>query len=111
VLTVTGTLEQLLRHVPTPVEAGSFVRAVVTDAGVVLDAKQRLAAVYPSIVEIILAPPQLDGADSAGALGRGTQAPAQIAERFWVESVGAEPSDDERLLLHSALADAEAKVG
>lgn len=109
--TVTGTIEQLLRHEPTAHQARAFVRAIVTDPGVVLDAKQRLAAVYPSVVEIILAPPKVDGTDPDGVVERATQTPAQVADRFWLQSVGSEPTDDERLLLHTALADAEAKVG
>ena len=34
--------------------------------------------------------------------------PAQIADQFWTQSLGVEPTDDERLVLHSALDDADA---
>ena len=110
VLVVTGTLDQLLARPLGHTDAQSFVRAVVTDPGVVLDAKQRLAVVYPHVVEVILAPPKADGT-AAAPIDRAAHMPDEVAHRFWVESTGAEPDDDERELLHEALADALATGG
>lgn len=111
VLTITGTLEQLVLREPTPQQAASFVRAYVTDRGVVLDAKQRLAAVYPNVVEIILAPEVAHDDPTPVSIDRVALAPAQVANKFWLQSVGVEPDDDERELLHAALAAAEAGDG
>jgi len=109
VVTVTGTIDQLLSATPTAATLTSFVRAIVTDAGVVLDAKQRLTAVYPHVVEIVLAPPVRDG-EAAAAIDRRTMSAAEAADAFWLASVGSPPTDPQQHLLHTALAEAEGKV-
>ncbi len=110
VLTVTGTIDQLLQREPTARQRESFVRAVVTDPGVVLDAKQRLTAVYPYVVEILLTPPAPDGTERLVTGGADALTPTQIADLFWTQSIGVEPTDDERRVLHAAIDDAEARI-
>lgn len=110
VLTIEGTLDTLLQARPTAEAAASLVRAIITDPGVVLDAKQRLSAVYPHVVEVVLKPTNPDGTplvDTGAVVDRRTQTPADIAEAFWQASVGAEPLQPERELLHRAIEHAE----
>jgi exonuclease SbcD len=113
VLTIEGTLDTLLQARPTAAAAQSLVRAIITDPGVVLDAKQKLSAVYPHVVEIVLKPTNADGTpvvDTGAVVDRRTQTPADIAEAFWQASVGAQPAANERTLLHLAIEHAEGKV-
>ena len=110
VATIRGTMDELLGAGPSAHVVGSLVRAVVTDRGVVLDARQRLSAVYPHVVEIVLDPPLAAGATAGAAIDRRQVSATQAADAFWVASVGSEPSDDERVVLHEAIAEAEAKV-
>lgn len=113
VLTIEGTLDALLQARPTAAAAQSLVRAIITDPGVVLDAKQKLSAVYPHVVEIVLKPTNADGTpvvDTGAVVDRRTQTPADIAEAFWQASVGAQPAANERTLLHLAIEHAEGKV-
>lgn len=109
VLTVRGTIDQLLSTAPSDAARGSFVRAILTDVGVVLDAKSRLAAVYPHVVEIV---PEPEGAPTApvGGLSAGQRramAPTDVADAFWQAATHAAPSADEQTLLHHALVQAE----
>ncbi|MEY4338798.1 MAG: hypothetical protein RLZ14_648 [Actinomycetota bacterium] len=113
VLSIEGTLDVLLQARPTEAAAMSLVRATITDPGVVLDAKQKLSAVYPHVVEIVLRPTNADGTpvvDSGAVIDRHSQSPAEIAEAFWEASVSSAPAGAERALLHSAIEHAEGKV-
>jgi exonuclease SbcD len=110
VLTVTGTIDDLLRREPTARQRSSFVRAVVTDPGVVLDARQRLAAVFPHVVEIVLEPPPLAGDEHRSSVDGAALTPTQIADLFWTQSIGEEPTDEQRAMLHAAIDDADARI-
>jgi exonuclease SbcD len=115
VATVTGTLADLLAD-PTHQEATDrFVRAVLTDPGYVVDAKSRLQARFPHVVEVVLAPVRPDAVATqgggAGAVRR--MAPLEAAVGFWLDVTGDEPTEVERSLLESALshvASAEARA-
>lgn len=110
VATIRGTIDELLGAAPSAHVVGSLVRAIVTDRGVVLDARQRLSAVYPHVVEIVLDPPLADGEATRSTVDRRQVSATQAADAFWMASVGIEPSDDERAVLHRAIADAEGTV-
>jgi len=110
VLTVTGLIDQLLQAVPTREAQRSLVRAIITDPGVVLDAKQRLLALYPHVVEIVLSPPIISGGDGETPLDRNMVTASEAAEHFWIASTGSEPSAEQLELLHAAITDAELKV-
>ena len=110
VVTLTGTMDELLSTTPPTSVVESFVRAIVTDPGVVLDAKQRLSAVYPHVVEIDLRPPVASGTSGSGSFELATMLPEDAIEAFWLDSIGANPADDERALLHQAVAEARLKV-
>jgi exonuclease SbcD len=111
VRTMRGTLDELLAARPTATAAHSITRAILTDAGVVHDAKQRLSAVYPYVVEIVLDSPITEGEGLTGALAnQRTMSPVEVADAFWNESVGEPPTESQAALLHTALVDAEGKV-
>ncbi|MFM7251972.1 MAG: exonuclease SbcCD subunit D [Ilumatobacteraceae bacterium] len=103
VRTITGTMATLLAE-GSPETAAAFVRAIVTDSGAVLDAKHRLSAVYPNVVEIILQPSIAEGGAAVAAVDRRSWLPTETADEFWRASTGAEPPDAQRAILHSAIA-------
>ena len=107
VLTVTGTIESLLRETPSREARESFVRAVLTDRAVVLDPKRRLAEVYPYVLDVELEP---DGVPLRVEIERErarSVSAIESTEAFWKAVHGTEPSDDERVLLTQAVANAE----
>ena len=93
VLTVTGTIKELLAKKPSAAEARAFVRAIVTDRETVLDAKASLSRLYPHIVEVKLQP--------VGVNVVGDEAPPEIRElspleatfEFWRAAEGSDPDD------------------
>ncbi|MBU6315297.1 MAG: exonuclease subunit SbcD [Acidobacteria bacterium] len=113
VATVTGRIDELLAMKPTEAVRASFVRAIITDPGVVLDAKQRLSVVFPNVVDIEMRPVGADGepiVPSGVLVDRKRLTPAEIADQFWVDSVGTLPSGRQQRMVHSALHDAEGQV-
>ncbi|MEN9646961.1 MAG: hypothetical protein RL238_3630 [Actinomycetota bacterium] len=110
VLTVEGTIDELLRHEPTAAERASLVRARITDPGVVLDAKPRLSKVYPYVVEIELRPPAPVGPDGQVVVDRRTVTATEAADAFWQASTAGPPTPEQAQLLHAAIAAAEEKV-
>ena len=110
VLTVTGLIDELLRAEPSPEAKRSLVRAIITDPGVVLDAKQRLSALYPNVVEIVLSPPVVMRGDGETPLDRNTVTPSEAATLFWIDSTGDEPSAEQLEVLHAAIAKAAAEI-
>ena len=111
--TIEGPIDMLLQARPNAETASKFVRAVLTDPGVVLDAKQRLSAVYPHILEIELRPTNADGTPfvtSVAALDRQRLSPAQIADQFWLDSTGSPATERQQLMVHVALHDAGEQV-
>lgn len=111
VRTLTGAIDALLAGPPADFPANALLRAIITDAGVVLDAKQRLSAVYPFVVEILLAPAgPTPGTSAAPAERLGTATPLATVAAFWHESTGAAPSPSQSTLIEAALAEAERKL-
>lgn len=110
VLTVEGTIDQLLRHEPTAAEQASLVRAIVTDPGVVLDAKPRLSKVYPYVVEIELRPPVRTDETGRPVVDRRVVSATEAADAFWEASTAGPPTPEQATLLHAAIAAAEEKV-
>ena len=105
VRTITGTIEQLLTASPSTAVRDSFVRAVVTDPGAVLDAKQRLSTVYPHVVEILLEPSSAEWTtEVAAALDRRQRPPSEVADEFWRFATGGDPTPSQRSILHAAIA-------
>jgi DNA repair protein SbcD/Mre11 len=111
VLTVTGTIDELCSGSFDVESTRRFVRAVLTDRGVVLDAKARLSAVYPYVVEIELRPDGCVDPPDIHAVDVSRLEPLHAASAFWAEVVGSPPTPDEAALLGDALAAATAEVG
>ncbi len=114
VATVTGTVEELLADPAHAAAADCFVRAVVTDRGYVVDAKSRLQARFPHVVEIVPRPTLGDptGVEVVDHTVRRALPPLAAAIGFWRDVTGEEPEEVERSLLESALAHvASAEVG
>lgn len=107
VSTIAGKIDELLSRQPTSRERDALIRVILTDRGVVLDAKQRLSTVYPNIVEIIPQPEGVVEGEAIAMVGVGKKSAFEVAEEFWLASDGAEPSVEEHALLGAAIAKAE----
>ena len=107
VVTVTGTLEHLLRSA-SPAHLQHFVRAVLTDAGPVLDAKPALQRVYPYVVEVQWNPARSASASPAvGDAGNRTRMqPLDAAIAYWADVYQTEPDAATSDLLRRGLAEA-----
>jgi hypothetical protein len=72
------------------------VRAELLDATPVVDAKVRLAEVYPHIVEVDWRPPaHTEGADAVPVDHRRRLGPAEAVHQYWADLHGAEPTPAE----------------
>jgi exonuclease SbcD len=93
VRTLTGTIDELLDPASHPDAHGAFVRAIITDRDTVLDAKSRLAAVYPMVAEIQLRPDGLPPEQLAAgvAVPSKRRAPIETVEEFWEAVEGSAP--------------------
>jgi exonuclease SbcD len=107
VATVVGPIEQLLADPAHAAAEACFVRAVLTDPGYVVDAKSRLQARFPFVVEVVPRPAAIastgDLSDAAVGEGRRRLDPLDAALRFWLDVTGEAPEDVERSLLESVL--------
>ncbi len=105
VYSMTGTMEELLDSTSHRDAEGRFVRATVTDPGVVLDAKSRLEARYPLTVEVHLQPSGVVATTAVELQASPDRIdPLETVVAFWSERQGAEPDDLERELLTAAVA-------
>ena len=107
VLTITGKIDDLLRAEPSTKDRNALVRAEITDRGVVLDAKQRLSALYPFVVEIILNPEGVADGMAVAAVDGPRMSAIEATVAFWDDSVGSAPTEVEHALLGAAIAKAE----
>jgi len=107
VATVTGTIDELLADPRHAGAEGSFVRAVLTDRGYVVDAKSRLQARFPHVVEVVPRPAPVADGEGRGPLDAGARRrldPLEAALGFWRDATGEAPEEVERALLESVLA-------
>ncbi len=113
VRTIRGPIATLVDPGAHPDAHGAFVRAIVTDRETVLDARSRLAAVYPMIAEIQLRPDGMLTDTQAAAASAATKrlAPIDAVHEFW-EAVEGSPPDAavETLLVEATTRAAEAMV-
>ena len=98
---ITGTMAELLANKPPPDIARSFVRAIVTDRETVLDAKARLAELYPHIAEVRLQPAGVAAATGAAGPEIRELTPLEATRRFWTEAEGEAPDEATDALLVS----------
>jgi exonuclease SbcD len=95
VVTLRGTMAELLA-LPQPDAVVRWVRAELLDATPVVDAKVRLAVVYPHIVEVDWRPPaRTEGADAVPVDHRRRLGPAEVVHEYWADLHGAEPTPAE----------------
>jgi len=113
VRTLTGPIAELLAMPDEPGDRECFVRAILTDPGVVLDAKARLSERWPYVAEIQLLP--TGDADATGVARASTQrrslAPGELIVEFWKAATAEEPSDAERAVLFDHLQKVQQEVG
>lgn len=107
VRTLTAKMAELLDPRFAPDAVDCFVRAVVTDRETVLDARARLQALYPHLVEVRLQ--QIDaGVEVAEATeGLSKLSPFAATTEFWAAAEGDEPSPEIREVLADAIAHAQ----
>jgi exonuclease SbcD len=106
VATVTGPIADLLADPALRAAEPCFVRAVLTDGGYVVDAKSRLQARFPHVVEVVPRPAAVAGAGPrCRRRGRRWRRldPLDAALGFWLDVTGEQPADVERSLLESVL--------
>ncbi|MEY4373408.1 MAG: nuclease SbcCD subunit [Actinomycetota bacterium] len=107
VLTVEGTMDDLLKRKPSVAEREAFVRAIITDRAVVLDAKKRLSTVYPNVLEVELQPEGVPQRVDISRAQTGSVSAIDSTEAFWQAVIGQSPNEAERSLLQRAVASAE----
>lgn len=104
--TLTGELEALLADPALADAEGAWVRAVLTDRQLPLQAMRRLQERFPHAVELSHEPAGKNpatGADDPRAQVR-TADPFELSAAFLAERRGIELDDEERDLLHEAVA-------
>ncbi|MCB1029994.1 MAG: exonuclease SbcCD subunit D [Acidimicrobiales bacterium] len=109
VQTVTGKMTELLDPASHREAQRCFVRAIVTDRGVVLNAKHQLAELYPFVTEVQLMPDGMIQALGAAPAGVRDLEPIDAARQFWEEVEGSTPSEPEDAVLVDALRRANAR--
>lgn len=110
VITLTGTVDELIAT-PRHDAIDRFVRVRLTDPGPVLDARQRLQAVYPHVVEVDLRP-SISGVgtgDLSAADTRRSLDPLEVAAGYWTDLYGIAPTDAEAALIASTVHEAMAR--
>lgn len=93
VCTITGTIDELLRETHSEGH-DRFVRAILTDRDTVLDARAKLATVYPYVVEVRLQPAGRDPLAVTAPTDVADLQPIDAARRFWEASEGSPPDED-----------------
>jgi len=89
VASITGTIEELLAPDAHPEAIGCYVRATLTNATYVTDAKSRLADRYPHIIDVVMAlsgSTVVVGGDEVLAQQR--RSPLEVTSGFWSSVVG-----------------------
>ena len=103
VITITGTIEELLAPGAHPEAADKYVKAVLTDNAYAVDAKSRLLEVYPYCTDVVM-----KMAGTSTAIGpndeiRSALAPRDAAEKFWEDIVNEPLSDLQRNTVVAAI--------
>lgn len=108
VYSMTGAMDELLDPANHPDAVECFVRATVTDPGLVLDAKSRLEATYPLTIEVHLQPAGGTATTAAEPMALPDRLnPLETVLAFWAERESTQPTDVERALLRAAVEVAE----
>lgn len=105
--TLQGTMAELLDPAAHPDAHDAFVRAIVTDRETVLDAKARLAAVYPLVTEIQLRPDGHLSTPTFASAAVDRLSPIDAVHEFWEAAEGTPPTEPVDALLIDATARAQ----
>ena len=103
VITLTGTIDELLAPGAHPEAADKYVKAVLTDNVYVVDAKSRLLEVYPYCTDVVM-----KMAGTSTAIGpndeiRSALSPRDAAEKFWEDIVNEPLSELQRQTVIAAI--------
>jgi len=103
VITLTGTIDELLAPGAHPEAADKYVKAVLTDGAYVVDAKSRLLEVYPYCTDVAM-----KMAGTSTAIGpndeiRSALSPRDAAEKFWEDIVNEPLTDVQRETVIAAI--------
>lgn len=103
VVTLTGTIDELLVPTAHPEAVEMYVKAVLTDTSYVVDAKARLLEVYPYCTDVVM-----KMAGTSTAIGpndeiRSALAPRDAAEKFWEDIVNEPLSELQRQTVIAAI--------
>jgi exonuclease SbcD len=96
VITLTGTIDELLAPDSHPEAAELYVKAVLTDKAYVVDAKSRLLEVYPYCTDVVMKMAGTSTAIGSNDEIRSALAPRDAAEKFWEDIVNEPLSDLQR---------------
>lgn len=103
VITLTGTIDELLAPDAHPEAAELYVKAVLTDNAYVVDAKSRLLEKYPYCTDVVM---KLAGTSTAIGPNdeiRSALAPRDAAEKFWEDIVNEPLSELQRQTVIAAI--------
>lgn len=103
VTTLKGSIEELCRPGRHEGAESKFVRAIITNRETVLDAKAKLEALYPHVVEIRLEPEgaPTNLADFVSSVD--DVSPEQAVEEFWEAMEGSRPDEGMTEVLRHAI--------
>ena len=103
VITLTGTIDELLAPDAHPEAAELYVKAVLTDNAYVVDAKSRLLEKYPYCTDVVM---KLAGTSTAIGPNeeiRSALSPRDAAEKFWEDIVNEPLSELQRQTVIAAI--------
>ena len=103
VITLTGTIDELLAPDAHPEAAELYVKAVLTDASYVVDAKSQLLEKYPYCTDVVM---KLAGTSTAIGPNeeiRSALSPRDAAEKFWEDIVNEPLSELQRQTVIAAI--------
>jgi exonuclease SbcD len=107
VATITGTIDDLLAN-PNAALGEHFVRVNLVDNTAVIDAKKRLQAQYPWVVEVNWQPAErADDANRASVLERRQLTPIEAAGEYWRSLHDVDLTEAEHTVLAGVLEPAE----
>jgi exonuclease SbcD len=103
VITLIGTIDELLAPGAYPEADDKYVKAVLTDGSYVVNAKSRLLEVYPYCTDVAM-----KMADTSTAIGpndeiRSALSPRDAAEKFWEDIVNEPLKDVQRETVIAAI--------
>lgn len=103
VITLIGSIEELLMPGAHPEAAEKYVKAELTDAAYVVDAKSRLLEKYPYCTDVVM---KLAGTSTAiGPIDeiRSALSPLEAAEKFWKDIVNEPLSELQQNTVNAAI--------